>query len=101
MRQQAPDSYRALINGAELLQVVRDGRVQLQLAALDLKGREQSRDERLRQRGEIEDGFERGGPRFRLTHRVAQRILEAQAPALRDDVDGRREVARLDSLGEH
>jgi hypothetical protein len=42
-----------------------------------------------------------GSSRFRLAHGVAQSVCESHATALRDDVDGRREVASLYMLREH
>jgi hypothetical protein len=36
----------------------------------------------------------------RLAHRFAERVTEADTAALRDEIDGGGEVARLDAFGE-
>ena len=101
MREQVPDRDDALVARAELREVVRDRRVQPDAAALDQQRQKHPRYQRLRQRREVEDGVECGRVPFGVAHGFAQSVGEAYAATLRDEVDGGREVARLDALGEH
>jgi hypothetical protein len=61
---------------------------------------EQTGDERFGERGQIIDGVGGRGVRHRFDDGLAKRVCEDDAPTFGDEIDGGREVARLDATGE-
>ena len=101
MRQKLADGDAVFVRTIEFQKVIGDRTVESKFAEFDKLCAKQPGDQRLSQRGEIVNGFQRRRSTLRFAHGIAEGIGEDCATVFSNDVNRGREIAGLEPAAKH